>query len=539
MNRKLRAFLFTLLAIFIAGFVFVTFFLKDIVNNRLQKEIKSTFGEFYQLSFDRSATALSTSGFSISFQKVEFKTDTSNAYMLTKYPAIFFETDLLKINNIHVLNLLLDSKLAVGSVAIDEPQLLFFIPKNGEALDDSGSQSNSNDFIEHIDINDISIKDGKASFVFQKHRSDTLFSGKNFFLNIENLGLDLKSKENIVRTGTLNQMEFSLESLKMAPLNSDYTYAIDVIAFNYQEEIFQAKKLAIKPTGNPKQMAATSQFRKSIFSIQVDSLAYLSKDFNALKNREYVNGELLNIMGLNMVIDRNKSIPLDETKHKKLFHQSLMELPIDINLDSILIKNTSIDYRVHSKGNNKPGRLLLTKIDGSIANINTEAQSDVEAKFEGTFMADGPFNLNIQLPLSKPKTHSYNGNIGAMDFTSLNPLVANLTKVKMEEGKIERIDFDGVGSELVNEGNMTLAFSDLKLSVTGSDNSKKWLQSGLGNLLVRNNNRTDGASATDSIKYTYQRPPYKDHLDLYGTGLINGFAKGVLPKAIYSMVMQD
>ena len=62
--------------------VFATFFLKDIVNNQLQKQIKSTFGDFYQLSYESSSTALSTSGFSINFEKVLFEADTSNQLMM-------------------------------------------------------------------------------------------------------------------------------------------------------------------------------------------------------------------------------------------------------------------------------------------------------------------------------------------------------------------------------------------------------------------------------------------------------------------------
>ena len=519
--------------------VFATFFLKDIVNNQLQKQIKSTFGDFYQLSYEGSSTALSTSGFSINFERVLFEADTSNQLMMRKYPAIFFNTDLLEITDINVIGLLLNSKVAVKNIEIDDPKLLFYITGSGEASDSTESNTQSDNLIESIKVGHISIDKGSASFIFEKSRTDTLFSGKDLSLEIENLGLDLRSEENIVRTGTLDQLAFSIKELRMSPKGSDYNYGIEALKFNYKDQLFQCSEFSLEPVGNPAEMAANNQYRKSILRIKVDSLAYQSDDFKSLKNLTSINGQALNIMGINLIIDRDKRLPLDQTVYKKLFHESLLELPIAVNLDSINVSNARIDYRVHNASSTEPGNLLLSSVDGNITNINTKDLSQIEAKFNGIFMEDGPFNLNIQLPLATPHNHSYDGFIGKTDFASINPLIANLTKVRMEEGWIERIDFDGKGSEYLNQGVMKIAFHDLKLSVTNENNKKKWIQSGLGNLITRNNNRTDESETADQLEYSYERPHYKDHLDMYGGGLINGFALGILPKPIYNLVMNN
>ena len=149
------------------------------------------------------------------------------------------------------------------------------------------------------------------------------------------------------------------------------------------------------------------------------------------------------------------------------------------------------------------------------------------------------FWLQLNLPLSTPEKHSYKGEIESMKFTALNPLIANLTRVQMENGTLEHIAFSGTGGTLLNQGQMTLRYSDFKFSLTNKANDKRWLQSGLGNLLVRGSNKTDKQGEPLTISYSYKRPPYKDHLDLYAGGLIDGFAQGVLPKLIYQLVMQD
>lgn len=516
--------------------IFTTFFLKDIVNNQLKKEIENTFSGFYTLDFDKSATSLSLSGFNVQFEGVTFSSDTSNLYMLSRYPALFFKTDKLRVLEINIFEVFWGPEINTGKVQVEKPELLFYIPENGSPPDSKNANA-SKSTIERINMKEISLSDGKASFVFQKNQNDTLFSGQNVALHIESLGFNLLSQENVLSTATMEQMELSLRTLKMSPENSAYGYEMDSLAFDYQAEKLSCYELCMKPNGNPVQMARNTPFRKTIFDMEVDSLIYQSTDFRALKRGESLKGESLKIMGLRLQLDRNKSIALDESLYKKLYHESLLALPFHVELDTIQITNALIDYKIHQRRQDPTGNLILSGVNGLITSIDTRKREEIKAQFKGRFMREATFTFNMNLPLKSPKKHEYNGSIGSMSFRGLNPLIGNLTKVRMDAGTIQSIEFQGKAGELLNEGSMKLLYSDLKLSVTDNSNNKKWLQSGLGNLLVRNNSKSDKDGEPVSIQYSYQRPYYKDHLDLYAGGLIDGFAQGVLPKVIYQMVI--
>ena len=515
--------------------VFTTFFLKDIVNNQLKKEIENTFGGFYSLTFDKSSTSLSFKGFNVQFEGVTFNSDTSNLYMLTKYPALFFKTEKLQVLEISILEFFWGPEINTGKILVEKPDLLFYVPDQDLSPDNSESNSGKS-AIEKINLEVIDLKEGKASFVFQQNQNDTLFAGKNVSLHIENLGFNLLSNANVLNTATMEQMEFSLNDLKMSPPDSEYNYGLDSMSFNYKKESLSCYDLSVKPKGNPVRMASNHRFRKTIFDIEVDSLIYQSKDFKALKRGESIKGQSLKLMGLRLQLDRNKSLPLNEDRHKKLFHESLLALPLHVELDTIQINNALIDYKIHQQ-RKEAGNLMLSGVEGLITQIDTKRRNVVRAEFKGRFMRESAFAFNVSLPLQKPKEHTYNGSIGGMSFRGLNPLISNLTRVRMEEGTIQRIQFHGSGGDLLNSGTMTLLYKNLKFSVTDNANNRRWLQSGIGNLLVRNNNKSDKAGEPLSIQYSYKRPHYKDHLDLYAGGLIDGFAQGVLPKAIYTLVM--
>lgn len=516
--------------------IFTTFFLKNIVNNQLKKEVEKTFGGFYTLNFEKSTTSLSVSGFNVQFEGVTFNSDTSNLNMLARYPALFFKTDKLKVLDINIFEVFLGPEINTGGVQIDKPELLFYIPEGGKPPDSDESSASSSG-IERIKVKEISLTEGKASFLFHSNQKDTLISGHDVSLDITDLDIDLLSQSNVLNSGTAEQIKLSLKELKLSPENSEYAYEMDSLAFNYQAELLAGYALSMKPKGAPIQMAGSTAFRKTIFDLEVDSLLYKSKDFRSLKRLETIKGQSLNLMGLRLLLHRNKSLPLDESQYKKLFHQSLLALPLQVELDSISITNTLIDYKIHQRRPEPTGNLILSALSGVVTPVNTRTREDIKARFKGRFMREATFTFNMNLPLKNPENHSYSGNIGSMSFRGLNPLISNLTKVRMDAGTIQSIDFRGTANELLNQGNMKLVYSDLKLSVTDNSNNRKWLQSGVSNLLIRNNSKSAKTGEPVSIQYRYQRPHYKDHLDLYAGGLIDGFAQGVLPSLIYQMVM--
>lgn len=542
----LRIFKITGLSVLTAIFlisIFVTFFLKDIINNRLKKEIKDTFGDFYTLSFENSYTSLSWNGFNVEFEKVAFETDTSNRFMMIRYPAVFFKTNSFRVVNINISDLFFRSVIDVNKVAIEKPELLFFIPEKASAAQSDGpkSQEVKKNAIDSIRVANFDLTDGHASFVFHRNLADTLYSGNQVNVKMEGLKIDLNSTESIIKTSKVEQVAFSLNEIILSPKESDYKYLIDGIKFNYKEELLRVNGVKISSKRDPYKMTLESKFRKTIFNISLDTLIYKSAHFKELKDLSAIKGTSLSLVKLNMQLARNKSIPLDETRYKELFHQSFLHLPIPVEIDSLYLKNSSIDYKVYSDKELQPGNLMLTKLNATISNLYTEAEKrdTIKADFKGIFMQDGPFSIEFNLPLNDPKNHTYKGYIGSMEFTSLNPLIANLTRIQLAEGRINRLDFEGRGNQLKNWGTMRSDFQGLKLKVTDSKNNVRWLQSGLGNLIARKNNRGNRNGFVEPIDYVFQRPPYKDHLTLYAGGLIEGFALSILPESVYKLIMPE
>ena len=385
----------TVLIIGLALSIFVSFFLKDIINNRLKTQIKETFGDFYTLSYENSYTSLSWSGFNIEFEKVDFETDTSNQYMMLRYPAVFFKTNSFKVTDIDVADFFFKSIVDVNNVFLDQPELQFYIPEKTDSTTrkEIQSQENQKNSIDSIRVGKFRLTEGSASVVFKKNLQDTLYGGKEVNIYMDNLKIDLNSPESIVKTSKVDQLAFNLTDIQLSPVDSDYKFKMEAISFDYQASLFKSVGFEVIPKGDPIQMAKDTEFRKTIFSVKMDSMIYESAHFKSLKDLEMLKGNALHLVGLNMDLVRNKSIPLDESQYKKLFHQSLLDVNFPIEIDSVYIQNSSIDYKLYSDKEPNPGNLMLTQLDGTMNNLynTTVEEKTVTASFEGRIYGSGTF----------------------------------------------------------------------------------------------------------------------------------------------------
>ena len=427
--------------------IFVSFFLKDIINLRLKAQIKETFGDFYTLSYEISYTSLSWNGFDIEFEKVDFKTDTSNRYMMLRYPAIFFKTNLFQITDMDVTDFFFKSIVDVNNVSIDQPKLQFYIPEKADSSfkTETDYQEKQKSTIDSKRVGKFKLSRGRASVVFKKNLKDTLYAIKKVNMEMTDLKIGLNSTEIIIKTSRVSQVAFSLSDIQLSPSNSEYRFKIEGMLFDYQANLWQAYGIEVTPKGDPYQMAKDTEFRKTIFTVKMDSFLYQSAHFEDLKDLKMLKGNALHLIGLDMNLVRNKSVPLDESKYKKLFHQSLLDVNFPVEIDSIYIKNSSIDYKLYSNKEQSPGNLMLTKLDATMNNLynTTLEERTVTASFKGQFMEAAPFTFEAKMPLLDPTNHSYQGYIGSMDLVSLSPLIANLTRVKLTEGRINSIYFNG------------------------------------------------------------------------------------------------
>src|SRR5690606_3161854 len=105
-------------------------------------------------------------------------------------------------------------------------------------------------------------------------------------------------------------------------------------------------------------------------------------------NDFYFKSNQINLNQVNANIYRSK-IPPDDTTIKKLYSQTLRELPFTLEVQQLNLNNSTLIYEEETATSNKAGKLTFTNFNAQIKNINSgykktklpNVQAQINCKF--------------------------------------------------------------------------------------------------------------------------------------------------------------
>jgi len=537
----LRKILIVLGALTFALFIFFNFILEGIVKNKLHSLLEDTFGSYYQISFDTNYTSLSLSGFSIGFDGVNLRTDTTNKFMMSKYAPVFFTANRLEFSDISVSNLLFKSDIDVGAFELAEPNLLFLIgsKKTEKATSEDERSANENP-IKQVEIEAFKLSGGSAAFVFLKNKADTLYAGKDLNVDFEKLDvkfdLDGISPENV----TVSQVLINLDDVVYNRETSPYKYQMSNMQMNYQQGELTCLEVDLIPKHSLVEMTLGKAYQKTMFDIKIGQFSLNEIQFDSLKNQGVLRASNGVLKDAEFTLLRNANFPLDPS-NKVLMHESLAKSTFPIDLDTLFIQNAKIDYELIPKGKSEPGQVLLTEINGHLAKLYSEdrKKDTLHLELSSKFMEHGALSFAADFPLNGIPGHNYKGHISHLPFTDLNSIVTPMVNVQLNEGIIDDIYFTGVCTDRLTTGEMIFDYDNLKLQFNNEKKGKRnWLISDVGNLIVRHKSKKDKDGRSRAVNYSYERPLYQGHIGFYLNGLLDGMMKNLLPTPVYKVAIK-
>lgn len=522
-------------------FVFFNFILEDLVKNKLDDLLNSTFGDYYALSFDENFTRLTPSGFSFGFTDVTVTSDTTNELMMSKFAPVFFTAQQLAVNDISILNLLLKSDIDITSFELTDPELVFLItPKSARPpLVETDNEENTT-LISEIEAGTFSLKGGSAAFVFANHPKDTLYAGNELNVSLRKLNVLINEKGIKPEQITAEGFTLSLQDALYNPATSPYTYRMDEMHLDYEQALFRCTNIELIPKRSLYAMTVDEQYQKTMFDISIGSFELEDIQFDSLKNAGALRASTGLLKDATFSLLRNANHPL-APEAKVLMHESLANSTFPIDIDTLSIENATIDYRLIPKGKVKSGEVVLRHINGYLAGIYSEEDKKDTLKLflESDFLAHGKFSFAADFPLNAVPQHTYQGHISQLPFTDLNAIVTPMVNVQLNEGMVEDIYFTGVCSDRITSGQMIFDYDNLKMQVNNAKKQKRnWLVSDVGSLIVRHQSKKDKDGRSKAVDYRYERPTYQGHIGFYLNGLLDGMMKTLLPTPAYKAAIK-
>lgn len=195
----------------------------------------------------------------------------------------------------------------------------------------------------------------------------------------------------------------------------------------------------------------------------------------------------------NLEMYRDKLVADDETT-KKLYSQSIRQLPIHIDVPKIEILDGKVVYSERVADVADPGKLSFEKLNATLLNIsNTYPTGDsTEIKAETKFMGYADMTLDWSFDINRTNdAFLAAGTVSNFNATSINPFLESNLRAKAS-GTIDQIYFTVSGNSISAAGDMKMKYDDFRFQVLKKDRSgiNKFLTT-VGNLFVNSGTNTD------------------------------------------------
>jgi hypothetical protein len=236
---------------------------------------------------------------------------------------------------------------------------------------------------------------------------------------------------------------------------------------------------------------------------------------NNIHFAEWINDGVLHLESIEIskpeiIIYRDKNLPDAPFKHKPLLASLLQRVPANIWVDSIFIKNGSLQYEELIENGRQPGKIIFNPFSIEATNITNHdsaiAMNEIlNLSFSGKLMEKTMLEANLDIYLTDNSDYfEIKGSLGPFKASALNPVVEEMMFVSIESGDIQNTDFVFYANDNASQGQLFMQYEDLKVKVLSDEDHEKARAalSFVANNIIRNENlRTDRKFLVGQINF--------------------------------------
>jgi hypothetical protein len=481
-----------------------------IAGNLLREKFKtSALSKVYHLDF--TSLDLKLLSGKIVIHDFSFKPDSliyqANDTLRLKYPLLIeAEVPLLSLYDLDVLELLKNKKVIIGGIEITNPgiRLIDHLTKEEKELrsknykpepDTSAKKPNP---INHLNLQYFSIVGGSAE-VYNRVTARSIFKADSIQLLLSDVLVDPEKPLNTILDKTYGSSKFEVGSVTLKNEKGFYDFELGGVALNLAENSLAINRLKLMPKYTKAQFGRKFGKQTDRFDVNVQSIKIHGFDINRYLLSGGIKLQSVIVEGLNLEIHRDKNVPFDQTKFPKLPWQSLAQVKNYLEIDSIVVNNSSILYEELAEGRPDAGRVPIGNVNISVLNVSNDSvfiakNGPMTVQMKAKIFNQGDLLLNIEVPEDLTSSDfSFSGRVGPMDMQAFNSITELNVHVNIEKGTLDSLVFWANANETYATGQLTMVYDSLKINVLKKDEEKTKLQemgvvSWLGNQIVKSFN---------------------------------------------------
>ncbi len=510
------------------------------VESRLQEIVRMRFDGFYTLEYAEMNSNINPFDLNVTITDAKLTCDTIDKSFRNRLPYLNFKAHKIRLSDIGTWSIILQKDVRIGKIEFEDPDLEYFLTstkdsiRNTQSGKQSGNQKLNRDFVvEHFSMNQ-----GKLRVYGDDNYKKPIFKTDKIDISFRDLRVLKRFSEDISYI-QYKQVIMASQKAIYTPLDSDYYYDLDSLRLDKENNYISIKGIDALCQQTLTEHSFDFKNRKLFAESKLKNLVARGVDFNRIMDygQVYIERLYTDSCAINMLQNYRKQH--DKNKRKQTLREMVAAIDFPLIVDTLSIKRTKLTYNIFSDYDKALSKIWFTDLHGEIYNINSiEGNSDtLDVNLTANILETGKIVFKTHMPLSDTTNfHTYSGSITHLAFSDFNTFFKGLAPVRLDQGKIDKITFEGEATDSETWGTVSMFYHDLKFTVLKPDsNEKAGLKTMIANWFVRkkNDQTTDD---TNWANYYHRKPKYKGMVVLWLGGILSGMKEVMLNNMAAGMV---
>lgn len=381
---------------------------------------------------------------------------------------IYAQVKTVKISHYKIWNILFGHKIEAKSITFTKPEIVLY----QETEDTKNVRSQVMDpFRKIIVVSDVFINNGDLKIIYTK-TNKAILSVSNIALEMDGILItDSTLGEKI--PFSFSNYTLSCDSLYFRP---NPFYHITTNSITTTATHLEVKNFALIPEYSRAEFVRKIPKEKDLFTVNAAHLTIKNMAWGYKKDLFFFNSGSITLDSVFANIYRGK-MPPDDLSKKPLYNKLLREIPFDLNIDTLAIQNSTLEYEEEKTAENGAGLLSFQKFNLTANHISSGFQKtkipDVTIKINSQFMNTSPLTINWRLNvLDQTDGFTIQGKILNFPVEKLTPFIKPYLNVTAK-GILDQVRFNFTGNDKSIKGDFAMDYEDLKITVYRKNERKK------------------------------------------------------------------
>jgi hypothetical protein len=508
-SKKKRSYLLFAIGVLILAVIAWQFYKYRLVHNKVENTVATKTKGLYTINYENLSLD-EVSGI-LHVKNIEVLPDTAVYHQMVldkNDPPVLLRLTVpaLDITGVKTPKALLTKQIEGAKIEIAGPTIEILVNHSRNDTKNTAVYNPANDITKQLlgkllKIKVDSVKITHANVLVRNiHTGNTLFGSNNVSFLLSDLLIDSTTGKDSSRILFARNLDMDCDEIAFPLKNKKYKLDVGGLRFRSQNNALYIHRLKVIPQLSESEFVQSFPMQKDRYDFSFEDISLLGIDRQSLWRKEIV-AESMIISKSSFKVYRDLSRPPDtSSKVGKYPQQQLMRLPIPINIKRLVFEHSFIEYKEKNAKSDSAGRLQFFDVSATLNNVTNRKEDIVRdnrciLNFKTRLLNKTPVAARLVMLLKDPHGRfSIEGDIGAIDVLSLNPLTRPMGLARMEKGKIDRLHFTITGTDSTGKGSLLLLYDDLKISLLKKDKDegkldKKGLASLFANLVIKNSNK--------------------------------------------------